>query len=208
MSYSASLSSCTSCAFRASVHTLERLHSAVRLVRRHSALPTPSAAARSVRLMLYSASLSSCTSRAFRASVHTVERPLSVVGRARRHAAKCSAILGCRICADTDASLTSSAAASSAPLMSYSASLSSCTSRAFRASVHTVEQPVSCSAILGCRICVDTDASLTSSAAASSAPLMSYSASLSSCTSRAFRASVHTVERPVSVVGRARRHAA
>eukprot|EP00958_Prasinococcus_capsulatus_P018626 scaffold2198_cov353-Prasinococcus_capsulatus_cf.AAC.1 len=152
--------------------------------------------------MSYSASLSSCTSRALRASVHTVDWPLSVAARAVRHAARCSAILGCRICVDTDAGLTPSAAARSVWLMSYSASLSSCTSRALRASVHTVwSQPIlgralrhaaRSSAILGSCICLITVMSLTPSASASSFRLMSYWASLSSCTSRALRASVHT----------------
>eukprot|EP00958_Prasinococcus_capsulatus_P023335 scaffold3430_cov258-Prasinococcus_capsulatus_cf.AAC.1 len=105
--------------------------------------------------MSYSASLSSCTSRALRASVHTVHVPLSVAVRALRHAARCSAILGCRICAETDGGLTPSAAARCAWLMSYSTSLSSCTSRAF---VHTVAAqvanpvaltPASCTATAG-----------------------------------------------------------
>eukprot|EP00958_Prasinococcus_capsulatus_P023337 scaffold3430_cov258-Prasinococcus_capsulatus_cf.AAC.3 len=102
--------------------------------------------------------------------------------------------------------------------MSYWASLSSCTNRALRASVHTalslpmlgraLRQAARCSAIPGCCICADTDRGLTPSASARPAWLTSYSASLSSCTSRALRASVHTVDRPLSVAGRALRHAA
>eukprot|EP00958_Prasinococcus_capsulatus_P023336 scaffold3430_cov258-Prasinococcus_capsulatus_cf.AAC.2 len=148
--------------------------------------------------MSYWASVSSCTSRALRASVQSVDRPLSVVGRALRHMASCSAILGSRI---------------------FSASVSSCTSRALRASVHTVHCPLSvvgralrhtarCSAMLGCCICLITVVSLTPSAAARALRLMSYSASLSSCTSRALRASVHTVVRTPPAVGLALRQAA
>eukprot|EP00958_Prasinococcus_capsulatus_P012542 scaffold1256_cov208-Prasinococcus_capsulatus_cf.AAC.1 len=62
--------------------------------------------------------------------------------------------------------------------------------------------------MLGCRICLATAKVLTPSAAPRAVKLMPYSASLSSCTSRAFRASVHTVARPLSVLGRAPRHAA
>eukprot|EP00958_Prasinococcus_capsulatus_P027783 scaffold5852_cov403-Prasinococcus_capsulatus_cf.AAC.2 len=61
--------------------------------------------------MSYSASLSSWTSRALRASVHTVGRTPPPVGLALRHTARCSAILGCPICLDTDIWLTPSASA-------------------------------------------------------------------------------------------------